>query len=77
MYDHAVAAGEHSHHYAYGRLPSWDHRRRFETGDLFHVDMYGAFEGYYYDMGRSTVVGRQDRAARGGFVSGAARCGPT
>jgi len=59
MYDHPVASGEHSHHYAYGRLPSWDHRRRFETGDLFHVDMYGAFEGYYYDMGRSTVVGRR------------------
>jgi len=59
MYDHPVASGGHSHHYAYGRLPSWDHRRRFETGDLFHVDMYGAFEGYYYDLGRSTVAGRR------------------
>jgi Xaa-Pro aminopeptidase len=62
MYDHPVASGPHSHNYAYGRLPSWDHRRRFEPGDLFHVDMYGAFEGYYYDMGRSTVAGRQATA---------------
>jgi Xaa-Pro aminopeptidase len=59
MYDHPVASGQHSHRYAYGRLPSWDHYRRFQPGDLFHVDMYGAFEGYYYDLGRSTVVGRR------------------
>ncbi len=64
MYDHPVASGEHSHHYAYGRLPSWDHYRRFEPGDLFHVDMYGAFEGYYYDLGRSTVVGRRATKAQ-------------
>lgn len=62
MYDHPVASGPHSHHYAYGRLPSWDHKRRFHRGDLFHVDMYGAFEGYYYDMGRSTVAGRRATA---------------
>ncbi len=62
MYDHPVASGPHSHHYAYGRLPSWDHKRRFQPGDLFHVDMYGAFEGYYYDMGRSTVAGRRATA---------------
>lgn len=57
IYDHPVASGPFTQHYAYGQLPSWDHYRKLETGDLFHVDMYGAFEGYYYDLGRSTVVG--------------------
>ena len=58
IYDHPVASGPHTRFYAYGRLPSWDHYRKLELGDIFHVDMYGAFEGYYYDFGRSAVAGR-------------------
>ncbi len=64
LYDHPVASGPHSRHYAYGRLPSWDHYRKLEEGDIFHVDMYGAFEGYYYDFGRSTVAGGTATAAQ-------------
>jgi Xaa-Pro aminopeptidase len=28
-----------------------------EAGDLFHVDSVGSYQGYYYDVGRTCVVG--------------------
>lgn len=55
-YDAAVASGPNSDYYAYGRLPSWT-RRRLEAGDFFHVDTYGALDGYLYDFARCCVVG--------------------
>jgi Xaa-Pro aminopeptidase len=55
-YDAAVASGPNSDFYAFGRLPSWT-TRKLETGDLFHVDTYGAVNGYFYDLARSCVVG--------------------
>lgn len=71
VYDHPVASGPHTRHYAYGRLPSWDHYRRLEPGDIFHVDMYGLFEGYYYDFGRSAVAGRVATDAQKEVLEGA------
>ena len=71
VYDHPVASGPHTRYYAYGRLPSWDHYRRLESGDIFHVDMYGAFEGYYYDFGRSAVAGRTATDAQKEVLEGA------
>ena len=71
VYDHPVASGPHTRYYAYGRLPSWDHYRRLELGDIFHVDMYGAFEGYYYDFGRSAVAGRTATDAQKEVLEGA------
>jgi Xaa-Pro aminopeptidase len=55
-YDAAVASGPNSDFYAYGRLPSWT-RRTLEEGDFFHVDTYGALDGYLYDFARACVVG--------------------
>lgn len=55
-YDAAVASGPNSDYYAYGRLPSWT-RRTLEEGDFFHVDTYGALDGYLYDFARACVVG--------------------
>lgn len=55
-YDAAVASGPNSDYYAYGRLPSWT-RRTLEEGDFFHVDTYGALDGYLYDFARCCVVG--------------------
>lgn len=55
-YDAAVASGPASDFYAYGRLPSWT-TRTLEAGDFFHVDTYGALDGYLYDFARCCVVG--------------------
>ena len=55
-YDAAVASGPNSDYYSYGRLPSWT-TRTLENGDLFHVDTYGALNGYLYDFARCCVVG--------------------
>jgi Xaa-Pro aminopeptidase len=55
-YDAAVASGPNSDYYAFGRLPSWT-TRRLEAGDIFHVDTYGALDGYLYDFARCCVVG--------------------
>ncbi len=60
-YDAAVASGPHSDFYAYGRLPSWT-TRRLEAGDFFHVDTYGALDGYLYDFARCCVVGGRPTA---------------
>lgn len=56
MYDAAVASGPNSDYYAFGRLPSWT-TRSLEQGDMFHVDAYGAVNGYLFDLARSCVVG--------------------
>lgn len=56
MYDVAVSSGPYSDFYAYGRLPSWT-LRTLEPGDIFHVDCYGAVNGYLFDLARSCVVG--------------------
>jgi ectoine hydrolase len=58
VYDVAVASGPHSMAYTRGRLPSWTNRV-LEPGDFFHVDTYGAHEGYLYDFSRTVVVGGQ------------------
>jgi Xaa-Pro aminopeptidase len=57
MYDAACASGPNAHGYAHARLPSCDPIRRLQRGDLFHVDYYGAYGGYYFDFARSRVVG--------------------
>ncbi|MEX2421899.1 MAG: Xaa-Pro peptidase family protein, partial [Actinomycetota bacterium] len=57
LYDAAAGSGPWAHQYTHARLPSADPNRRFERGDLFHVDCYGAYGGYLFDFARSRVVG--------------------
>lgn len=57
LYDAACASGPWSHTYTRARLPSADPVRRFERGDLFHVDCYGSYGGYFFDFARSRCVG--------------------
>jgi len=57
LYDAACASGPWSHQYTHARIPSADATRRFQKGDLFHVDCYGAYGGYFFDFARSRVVG--------------------
>ncbi len=57
LYDAACGSGPHAHTYTWGRLPSADPVRRLEHGDMFHVDCYGSYGGYFFDFARSRVVG--------------------
>jgi Xaa-Pro aminopeptidase len=57
LWDAACVTGSDSHHAWYSRLPSADAVRPLEAGDLFHIDLYGAYGGYLFDFGRSGVVG--------------------
>jgi Xaa-Pro aminopeptidase len=57
LYDAACASGPWSHQYTRARLPSADATRRFRRGDLFHVDCYGSYGGYFFDFARSRCVG--------------------
>jgi Xaa-Pro aminopeptidase len=57
LYDAACASGPWAHGYTHARLPSADATRRFEKGDMFHVDCYGSYGGYFFDFARSRCVG--------------------
>jgi Xaa-Pro aminopeptidase len=70
MYDVAVASGPHSGRYAHGRLPSWT-GRELEDGDVFHVDCYGAFDGYLFDLSRTTIVRSQPNPEQRRLLDGA------
>jgi Xaa-Pro aminopeptidase len=56
-YELHVASGPDAHQYTRSRMPSWDWERPLQAGDLFHVDMFGAYQGYYFDFARTIVVG--------------------
>jgi Xaa-Pro aminopeptidase len=57
LYDAPCSSGPNSHHFTWGRMPSWDARRPLAAGDIFHMDTYGALGGYFWDFGRCRVVG--------------------
>ncbi len=62
VYDAACSSGPNSFWYSWGRLPSWT-TRELERGDFFHVDTYGALNGYLYDFSRTAVCGGRDAAS--------------
>jgi len=57
LYDAACASGKQSHLFTWARVPSSDARRPLANGDIFHMDCYGAFGGYFWDFGRTRIVG--------------------
>jgi Xaa-Pro aminopeptidase len=57
LWDALCTSGPWSHQLMHARLPSADPVRRLERGDIFHVDCYGAYGGYFFDFARSRVVG--------------------
>ncbi len=57
LFDAACSSGPWVHKFTHARLPSADAIRRFERGDLFHVDIYGSYGGYFFDFARSRCVG--------------------
>lgn len=56
-WEFAMASGPHAEHMWWGRLPAFDPWRPYEPGDIIHPDVYGCYEGYFYDFVRSCVVG--------------------
>jgi Xaa-Pro aminopeptidase len=57
LYDTPCGSGPMSHFFTWSRSPSWNARRPFEPGDMFHMDSYGSLGGYYWDFGRVRVAG--------------------
>jgi len=57
LYDAACASGPNSHQFTSSHLPSWNAARSLARGELFHVDFYGAYGGYLWDLARTKVVG--------------------
>jgi Xaa-Pro aminopeptidase len=74
LYDAACASGPWAHGYTHARLPSADATRRFERGDLFHVDCYGAYGGYYFDFARSRCVGDEPTPAQRDLLEAVIEC---
>ncbi len=56
-YELHVAAGPDAHQYTRARMPGWDADRPLHAGEMFHVDMFASFHGYYFDFARTVIVG--------------------
>lgn len=69
--DIPVTSGANVDHFQWDRMPSWDHSRRLEPGDMIHPDMYGTVNGYFYDLVRTTVAGREASEAQREVLEGA------
>ncbi len=73
FFDTSVASGPYSNYFTWNHLPSWS-QRVLEPGDIFHVDSYGAVEGYLFDFGRTCVVEEPGSGSSGGErIAGAGR----
>lgn len=68
--DLPAASGPHASAFAHGTLPSWTDRE-LQAGDLYHSDAYGSLHGYFFDFGRTTVVGGDPTAEQERLVDGA------
>lgn len=70
LYDAACASGPQAHNFTWARMPS-SSLRRMEQGDTFHMDCYGALGGYFWDFGRTRVVGDNPTEVQRGLVEAA------
>lgn len=57
LYGLGLSSGPWAHTFS-PSTPAAYGRRRLEAGDMLRLDLYGSFEGYLFDFGRSRVVGR-------------------
>jgi Xaa-Pro aminopeptidase len=74
LYDAACSSGPWSHGYTHARLPSADATRPFVQGDLFHVDCYGSYGGYFFDFARSRCVGDAPTDEQRALLEGVIEC---
>jgi Xaa-Pro dipeptidase len=68
--DLPAASGPYAGEFAHGTLPSWT-GRELQAGDLYHSDAYGSLQGYFFDFGRTTVVGGEPTAEQERLIDGA------
>jgi Xaa-Pro aminopeptidase len=68
--DLPAASGPHASAFAHGTLPSWA-GRELSAGDLYHSDAYGSLQGYFFDFGRTTVVGGDPTSEQETLIDGA------
>jgi Xaa-Pro aminopeptidase len=57
LYGLGLSSGPWAHTFS-PSTPAPYSRRGLESGDMIRLDLYGSFEGYLFDFGRSRVVGR-------------------
>jgi len=57
LYGLGLSSGPWAHTFS-PSTPAPYSRRGLESGDMIRLDLYGSFEGYLFDFGRSCVVGR-------------------
>jgi Xaa-Pro aminopeptidase len=73
-YDVAIRSGPFAGDYWGYEVPMWDTRRPLAAGDLLHVDAWGPVAGYYTDLARTVVVGREPTEAQSELIEGAIAC---
>jgi Xaa-Pro aminopeptidase len=57
LYGLGLSSGPWAHTFS-PSTPAAYSRRRLDAGDMIRLDLYGSFNGYLFDFGRSHVVGR-------------------
>lgn len=57
LYGLGLSSGPWAHTFS-PSTPAPYSRRHLEAGDMIRLDLYGSFDGYLFDFGRSRVVGR-------------------
>jgi Xaa-Pro aminopeptidase len=57
LYGLGLSSGPCAHTFS-PSTPAAYSRRRLSAGDMIRLDLYGSFDGYLFDFGRSRVVGR-------------------
>lgn len=72
-YELHVVAGPDAHQYTRARMPGWDAERPLQSGEMFHVDVFAAWQGYYFDFGRTAIVGGITPTPEQARLMGAAR----
>ena len=70
LLDLPAASGPDAEQFARGTAPSWT-VRTLAPGEIYHSDMYGSFHGYFFDFGRTTVVGTEPDARQRALIDGA------
>lgn len=64
----STTSGPDASAYTCGRVACRDTSRPLREGDMFRLDVYGVYEGYYFDFGRGAVVGGRATGEQAAFL---------
>ena len=54
-----ISSGDHGGSYCQSQPAPYDSRYVLQEGDMIRVDLYGSIDGYWFDVARTRVVGRE------------------